>query len=125
MDDLDYTRNVFNEVMTELMKEEIREWDSLSKDMQLIYFCAVIRLLCKGELDDKRSYRGVLYSTFGFGPEAYVRAQNAGFLAIHNMLFDGQRIRDLIQEFANKHLSGYKDSAKQKAIDDFMKAHYF
>lgn len=80
----------FSKIFREAMKEEERIseqfWDSLTKEQQLLVFCAVVRRICKGELDDKRSYRGVLYDTFGFGPEAYAVAQCSGYLDLHNSI---------------------------------------
>jgi hypothetical protein len=45
-----------------------------------------VRRIHKGEVEDRGSYRHVLYSVFGFGPEAYTLAQGAGYLDIHNSI---------------------------------------
>jgi hypothetical protein len=81
--------DLFKELEDNLLKEEEDFWNSMSKEDQLKAFCAVIRRLHKGEIVDGRSYRGVLYGTFGFAEEAYMRAQFAGFLDIHNALDTG------------------------------------
>lgn len=81
--------DLFKELENNLRKEEEDFWNSMSKEDQLKAFCAVIRRLHKGEIVDGRSYRGVLYGTFGFTEEAYMRAQFAGFLDIHNALDTG------------------------------------
>jgi hypothetical protein len=65
-----------------------RAWNSLDQETKLKLFCAVCTRLYKGELEDKGSYRHVLYEVFGFGPEAYGTAQAAGFLALHNAIID-------------------------------------
>jgi hypothetical protein len=62
-------------------------WNSFTKDEQIELFCHVTSKLKKAELDDRRSYRGVLYSEFGFGPEAYGAAQLSGFLELHNCIY--------------------------------------
>ena len=67
-------------------------YSSLEPEEQLWAFCSVVEKLCKGELDERRSYRGVLYGTFGWGPEAYGAAQHAGFLGLHNSIY---RFEDL------------------------------
>ena len=63
-------------------------WDSFDSDDKLKLFCAVISKLYKGELEDKGSYRYILYNVFGFGPEAYGTAQAAGFLGLHNAIMN-------------------------------------
>lgn len=85
----------FNEAMKEIEADEESYWNSLSKEDQLKCFCAVIRRIYKGELEDRGSYRYVLYNTFGFGPEAYVSAQVAGYLTIHNILVDSQEEKEV------------------------------
>lgn len=61
-------------------------WSTLTKEQQLMAFCHVIRQVAKAELDDRRSYRGILYDVFGFGPEAYSYALAAGFMDLHNAI---------------------------------------
>lgn len=67
---------------------EAREtfWNSLTKDEQLLAFCSVVDRLYQGEIQEGRSYRGVLYDTFGFGYDSYVKAQISHFLELHNSL---------------------------------------
>lgn len=67
-------------------------YSGLEPEEQLMAFCAIVEKLCEGELDQGRSYRGVLYETFGWGPEAYAAAQCAGFLGLHNAIY---RFEDL------------------------------
>lgn len=76
----------FEDLFSFLEKEEEEFWNSLTKEQQLLVFCAVTRRLAKGELVDQRSYRGILYDTFDFDFDSYVRAQNAGFLELHNAI---------------------------------------
>lgn len=85
---LEETRDAFEEAFQLLHNEQEEYWNSLSKEDQLKVFCAVIRRIMKGDLVERRSYRGVLYGIFGFGPEAYGAAQDAGYLTIHNALYD-------------------------------------
>ena len=69
-------------------QEEEQYWNQLTKDEQLLAFCAVVRRICKGDLVERGSFRHVLYDTFGFGPESYMPAQLAGYLEIHNILYN-------------------------------------
>jgi hypothetical protein len=71
-------------------------WAGLTKDQQLDLFCCVVRRLVKGEIDDNRSYRGILYDTFGWGPEAYAVAQMAGYINLHNAIFKKERIHEIL-----------------------------
>lgn len=95
---------IFNQAMKEIEAEEESYWNSLSKEDQLKCFCAVIRRIHKGDIVDKGSYRYVLYNVFGFGPEAYASAQMAGYLEIHNAIYDSEHERDVLKSFA-KHLN--------------------
>ena len=60
---------VFIEAMKEIEDEQEEWWNSLSKDDQLKAFCCISRRIYQGEIVENRSYRGMLYSTMGFGPE--------------------------------------------------------
>lgn len=85
----------FNSAMKEIEEDQEKFWSSLSKEDQLKAFCCVSRRLFEGEIKNPRSYRGVLYSVFGFGPEAYAQAQCAGFLAIHNSIMNDEEFNEL------------------------------
>jgi hypothetical protein len=74
--------DTFNKVMKEIEQDEENFWLSLTKEQQLCCFNAVCRRIYEGELEKKGSYRYILYDIFGFGPEAYARAQMAGFLSL-------------------------------------------
>lgn len=93
LDSLQQLSEIYMEGMDYVEKESEEYWNSLSKEEQLKVFCAVIRRIYQGELVEKRSYRGVLYDLFNFGPEAYSAAQYAGYLAIHNSIEDERNYR--------------------------------
>lgn len=90
----------FNATMKEVENEEETYWNSLTKEQQLCAFNSVCRRIVKGELEDKGTYRYVLYSVFGFGPESYARAQMAGYLEIHNSIFTSENEEKLLAAFA-------------------------
>lgn len=69
------------------LKEEERFWNSLTKEQQLAAFCCVVRRLYKGELVDQGTYSYLLFDVFGFGPEAYDKARDTGFLELHNIIY--------------------------------------
>ena len=95
--------NAFQEAMKEIENKSEDYWNSLTKEQQLDAFCAVIRRIYLGDCLQRRSYRGVLYGVFGFGPEAYAAAQRAGYLSIHNDLFDPNSDYDTLKAFCLLH----------------------
>ena len=100
MENFEEISNAFNEAMKYVEEEQEKYWNSLSEEEQLKVFCAVCRRIYKGEILDRRSYRGVLYGVFGFGPEAYAQAQVAGYLSIHNAIFTSEQEHQTLQHFA-------------------------
>lgn len=95
--------DTFNEVMDQLKNEQEKYWTGLSKEEQLKAFCAVARRIHQAELIDKGSYRHVLYGVFGFGSESYAQAQLAGYLDIHNSIFDIEHETRLLKAFCVKY----------------------
>lgn len=98
--ELDEISNRFTEAMDALKKRSEEKWNALSKVDQLDYFCAVVRRIHQGEIETKRTYRGVLYGTFEFGPEAYAQAQMSGYLDLHNCIVSPEEERRLLCAFA-------------------------
>lgn len=116
-DKLNEISDLFNEAMEELKTEQEAFWNSLSKEDQLKAFCAVVRRIHKGDIEDKGSYRYVLYQVFDFGPESYVQAQMAGYLTLHNCIFDSEHERDTLKAFAAK--VGVENP--EEAVHDFYR----
>ena len=116
-DKLNEISDSFNEAMEELKNEQEAYWNSLTKEDQLKTFCAVVRRIHKGDIVDKGSYRYVLYQVFDFGPESYAQAQMAGYLALHNSIFDGEHERDTLKAFAAQ--VGVEDP--EQAVHDFYR----
>lgn len=59
-------------------------WDSLSYDEQLKAFYSVVKRIVKGDIEEGRSYRGVLYDVFGFDMDAYGVGMECGYMTLHN-----------------------------------------
>ena len=113
----DELANSFKLWEMELEEDHSKFWNSLSKDDQLKAFCSVMRLLYKAELEEHGSYRYTLYDVFGFGPESYAQAQLSGFMAIHNAIWDGERLGQLIDKLEDRVAAGFsEDSEKVKQI---------
>lgn len=115
--------NAFNEAMDSFQKEADELWNSLPYDDRLKIFCAVSKRIYEGEIRDKRSYRGVLYSTFGFEPDAYGVAQCAGYMSIHNSIYDGENLFKTIEDFCTNHMDVSKDDLKTQ-IDEYISKKY-
>ncbi len=105
----------FDEAMKHLENEQETYWNSLTTEQQLMCFCAISRRIHKGEIEDKGTYRWVLYNVFGFGPEAYAPAQMAGYLTIHNSIFNSENEERLLTVFA-KSLGVEDAEAKARAF---------
>jgi hypothetical protein len=63
-------------------------WENLPSEEQQWAFYNVCRRIYQGDVIDRRSYRGVLYDTFGWGPEAYAIGMEARYMELHNLLHD-------------------------------------
>lgn len=94
---------VFEESMNKVKAEQEEYWNSLTEEQRLMVFCAVTRRIFDGEIQQRGSYRYILYNVFGFGPEAYGLAQEAGYLAIHNAIVDSNHDSDLLHKFCEKY----------------------
>lgn len=110
---------VFQDTLEENKRRYNEKWNSLSKEDQLDYFCAVIEKLYQGDVVEGRSYRGVLYGVFGFGPEAYVPAQCAGYLNIHNMIYDSNDLSNILKKFAVNYFGQEDNDDLQDKINEF------
>lgn len=60
-------------------------WESLTVDQRMSAFQAVTERLHQA-WKEGRSYRGVLYETFGFSPYAYTMGMDSGFFWMWNEL---------------------------------------
>lgn len=101
-DEFEQLCETFDEIQAETENREEEVWESLDKETQLDVFCAVIRKLHKGEIEDNQSYRGILYDVFGFDLDSYVRAQCAGFLELHNAIMSKDDIDFVLRDFTKK-----------------------
>lgn len=124
MDDLEEIGNMFLDMMDKIKEDSESYWNSLSHDEQLKVFCAVSRRIFDGEIKQRGSYRYVLYNIFKFEPEAYVQAQDAGYLAIHNAIYDGERVNTLIKNFCTRHLNIDEETLESKLNEYIRKEHF-
>lgn len=121
-----YSDNL-NVVITEFEKKTATDkarrdalWNSLPEDAQIDLFCAIMERLHKGEIEERGSYRYVLYDVFKFGPQSYSQAQTAGFLDIHNCIYTPNDIRNLLENFVRKRFDLSDKKEIEKHIENFM-----
>ena len=73
-------------------------WEALPTEKQQWAFYNVCRLIYKGDIEERRSYRGVLYDVFDWGPEAYAIGMEARYMDIHNTLGDGLEFQTYVTQ---------------------------
>lgn len=118
-DTLDEISKRYQEAMEGIERAQEEMWENLTHDQRLAVFCCVSRRIYRGELVEKRSYRGMLYDVFGFGPESYAQAQHAEYLTIHNNIYDIGHDKDLLTAFAVKHgIENPEEAAKNFLYGD-------
>ena len=83
---MDVLREEYTKAIETCKMKEEAFWDSLSTAEQLDVFRAVVRRICKAELEDNGTYRHALYGVFKFGPDAYGRGMACGYLDLHNSI---------------------------------------
>jgi hypothetical protein len=86
MQELANSGEEFEKSIREMVSQQEVFWATLTPEQQLDVFCCVVRRIVDGELVQKGSYRYVLYDVFKWGPEAYLPAQIAGYMALHNAI---------------------------------------
>ena len=64
-------------------------WDNLTEKEREDAFYSVIKRMYKAEVQDRGSYRWALYDVFGFEPGMYGAGMDCGYMAMHNIIFDG------------------------------------
>ena len=121
MDALHESGNAFAKAMDEYQQMANSYYSGLEPEEQLWAFCSIVEKLCKGELDEHRSYRGILYDTFGWGPEAYAAAQCAGFLGLHNSIY---KFEDLEIVFKNT-LKELKLEVDDEKLTEALAKHFY
>ena len=68
-------------------------WNGLDQETQYKMFYSVVKRLVKGELQDNGSYRYVLYQVFGFDESSYFLGMQAGFMELHNAIYNKEDLK--------------------------------
>ena len=64
-------------------------WDNLTEKEREDAFYSVIKRMYKAEVQDRGTYRWALYDVFGFDAGMYGAGMDCGYMAMHNIIFDG------------------------------------
>lgn len=64
-------------------------WKGLSEKEREDAFYAVIKRMYRAEVTDRGTYRWALYDVFGFDAGMYGAGMDCGYMALHNIIFDG------------------------------------
>ena len=64
-------------------------WNGLTEKEREDAFYAVIKRMYRAEVTDRGTYRYALYDVFGFDPGMYGAGMDCGYMALHNIIFDG------------------------------------
>lgn len=64
-------------------------WNGLSEKEREDAFYAVVKRMYRAEVQDRGTYRYALYDVFGFNPGMYGAGMDCGYMALHNIVFDG------------------------------------
>jgi hypothetical protein len=64
-------------------------WDNLTEKEREDAFYSVIKRMYKAEVQDRGTYRWALYDVFGFDPGMYGAGMDCGYMALHNIIYDG------------------------------------
>ena len=70
-------------------------WDGLEEHERQDAFYAVIKRMYQAEVKDRGTYRWALYDVFGFDPSMYTAGMDCGYMALHNIIFDGLEYQQL------------------------------
>jgi hypothetical protein len=115
----------FVEAANAYQKEADEFYATLPHDDRLKIFCAVMKLLVEGELEKKGTYRHILYDVFKFDTSSYACAQHAGYLPLHNAIYDYDELHHMIKKFVEEHMDITKDDLESQITDYLVKKLYF
>jgi hypothetical protein len=79
-------------------------WKGLTYEQKLNAFHSVCKRIYKGDVIEDRSYRGVLYDAFEFGPDAYIVGMECGYMELHNIIKEGLNNKEKQNEHMPKDL---------------------
>ena len=92
-DILDELREAQQKAHEEYEAENDKWWNGLTEEEREDAFYAVCKRIHKAALVDRGTYRHTLYDVFGFDMNMYGRGMDCRYMAIHNALYDGDKLQ--------------------------------
>ena len=89
LESLNELREVQQQVHAEYEAKNDAWWNGLTEEEREDAFYAVIKRMYKAEVLNRGTYRWALYDVFGFDPGMYMRGMDCGYMALHNIIYDG------------------------------------
>lgn len=89
LESLNELREVQQQVHAEYEAKNDAWWNGLTEEEREDAFYAVIKRMYKAEVVNRGTYRWALYDVFGFDPGMYMRGMDCGYMALHNIIYDG------------------------------------
>lgn len=77
-------------------------WNNLSYADKLNAFYAVTKRIYKGDVEDKGSYRYVLYDIFDFDMDSYGLGMDSGYMDIHNSIRTVDEIESIVRKILSE-----------------------
>ena len=104
---------IFEEAEKQYGEDCDQFWKNLSYDDQLKAFFSVCKRIYKGDVEERGSYRYVLYDIFNFESDAYMVGMQCGYLSLHNLIFEGIDAKEIIKDHANSMKEDYTKSGDE------------
>jgi len=82
-------QHAFNAYREQAVRDDAEWWEGLSYEDRLKAFRCVCRRIYSGDVEQRGSYRYVLYDVFVFGLDAYADGMDCGYMTIHNLIWQG------------------------------------
>ena len=92
-------------------------FESLEDDKKLLVFFHITHCIYENYFNDKGSYRGLLYSKLGFGPESYSLGMDSGMFSVHNAIYTP----DELEENFNNLVTHLKLDLSKKELDSLKR----
>ena len=82
-------RKAWKEHQEQYKAEATELWNNLSYDDRLKVFYHVVSKIHESDVVERGSYRYCLYEKFSFDMDAYTLGLDAGYMDLHNIIYDG------------------------------------
>jgi hypothetical protein len=110
---------VYRQMAAEYSDECEKYWNGLSYEDKLKSFYSVAKRIHKGEIEERGSYRHVLYDTFDFDMDSYGIGMECNYLELHNSIYTAEDIDKIVEDRVSKKLA---ELLPEKQVDKSEKS---